>query len=326
MKLFRRFWPYFLLAVLIACNVTVWMQRERIADWWRLRNYQAPTEIAALVSDTQLTAEGQRLFYINHPSLEGKDAFNKHCSDYGEETAVLGCYHGNRRGIYLYAVTDPRLEGVRQVTAAHEMLHQAYDRLDGEEKKRIGRLLQRFYEAQLSDQTVRAKLENYNESDADLVNEMHSIFGTEVRALSPELEVYYKRYFKDRLKVVGYGEAYQGEFTRRKELVKQYNAQLEELKGQFLTNKAALNGKLDQLKSMEKEIDQALATGDRPLYEAAVDSYNELVDAYNSQLSTTRRIIDTYNRTLEARKEVTLQEHELYQALDSHLGPEQQQQ
>ncbi|HEX9153253.1 MAG TPA: hypothetical protein VF809_00350, partial [Candidatus Saccharimonadales bacterium] len=144
MKWLRRYWPYLLLALLVAGNVGVWIRKDQIADWWRLRNYRASLEVAVLATDTTMTGWGQNLFYINHPTLEGKEAFNKHCSNYGEETAVLGCYLGNRQGIYLYAVTDSRLEGVRQVTAAHEMLHQAYDRLSSKERKRVGKLLWDF--------------------------------------------------------------------------------------------------------------------------------------------------------------------------------------
>ena len=37
------------------------------------------------------------------------------------KTAVLGCYAN--REISIFNVTDQRLDGIREVTAAHEMLH-----------------------------------------------------------------------------------------------------------------------------------------------------------------------------------------------------------
>lgn len=325
MKWFRRSWPYVLLVLLVAANVAVWVQRDRIADWWRLRDYQPSVEIKALVADTTMTDWGTHLFYVNHPSLEARNDFNRHCSDHGEETAVLGCYHGNRRGIYLYAVTDPRLEGVRQVTAAHEMLHQAYDRLASEEKDRIGTLLERFYDKQVTDEALRTKIENYRKDGADLQNELHSILGTEVRTLTPELETYYRQYFDDRSKVVASSEAYQGEFTRRKALSQEYGAQLESLKSRFEANKAGLSTKQAYLNTKKKEIESALNAGDRTLYEAAITDYNAMVKSYNDQLAETRKIVEEYNRVSEAQKEVALQQHELYEALDS-LGPEQQEQ
>src|SRR5688500_2058841 len=155
MRLFRRLWPYLLLVVLIAVNAVVWVQRDALADWWRLRDYAPVQDITALVEDTTMTDYAEHLFFVNHPSLENKQAFNEHCADHGEETAVLGCYHGDRRGIYLYAVDDARLEGVRQVTAAHEMLHQAYDRLSGADRKRISKLLQEYYNTGLIEEDVK---------------------------------------------------------------------------------------------------------------------------------------------------------------------------
>lgn len=320
MKYLRRLWPYALLAVLVAANIAAWSQRQNIADWWRLRDYRPSADIAALVTDTSMTPYGQKLFYINHPSLENKESFNKHCSDKGEETVVLGCYLGDRLGIYLYAVTDERLLGVRQVTAAHEMLHQAYDRLSASERRRIDTLLQQYYDSSLKNDDIRAKVDSYkHHKDADLVNEMHSIFGSEVRDLTPELEAYYRQYFSDRQKVVRLSEAYRGEFTRRQELVKQYDAHLNTLKSQINANKAMLESDLDFLKIKEKEINQDIDNRDQASYEADVRDYNVTVNAYNNLLAATRRLIDEYNKIVGERNDIAVQEQELQQALDSRL-------
>jgi hypothetical protein len=326
MKSFRRLWPYLLLVVLIACNVTVWLQRDRIADWWRLRDYSAPQEIAVLASDTTMTDLGQHLFFVNHPSLEEKSAFNEHCADHDEETAVLGCYHGDRRGIYLYAVTDPRLEGVREVTAAHEMLHQAYDRLGDSERERIEGLLQTLYDSGTMSADIHKKIDSYRKHGADLANEMHSIFGTEARTLTPDLEEYYSRYFRDRQAVVGLYETYRGEFTRRQDLAKQYEQQMKEVKGQFDANKSQLNQKSAFLDNKEKEINNALASNDRAAYESAIAEYNDMVRVYNAQLAVMRRLADDYKRVSAERNAILVQEHELEAALDSRLESDLQEQ
>jgi len=307
---------------LLLVNSLVWIQREALADWWRLRDYEPSQDIAALVDDTTMTGRAEHLFYVNHPQLENKEDFNMHCADHGEETSVLGCYHGNRRGIYLYAVNDDRLHGVEQVTAAHEMLHQAYDRLNGSERKRIDKLLQDLYDSGQLPSDVTAKIDSYKEqADVNLVNEMHSIFGSEVRGLPAELDEYYKQYFNDRLKVVNFSEAYRGEFTRRKELVAQYDAQLAGLKTQIETNKIGLDNKSDYLKAKEKEISQDVASRDQVAYDADVTAYNAMVDAYNAQLAATRRLIEEHNRIVVERNAIAVQEQELQEALDSRLEP-----
>lgn len=273
-----------------------------------------------LVTDSAMTDRARHLFYVNHPSLENKEDFNMHCSDKSEETAVLGCYHGDRQGIYLYAVTDSRLEGVRQVTAAHEMLHQAYDRLSGSERASVDSMLENFYSSGAISEDIKTKIDTYKkQSDVVLANEMHSIFGSEVRDLPQELETYYSRYFTDRTKVVGFSESYRAEFTRRQQLVKQYDSQLATIKRQIDDNKASLETKLATLKTKEIEIDQDVSGSNQPEYVADVQAYNATVQAYNAQLAATRKLIDQHNQIVGQRNDIAVQEQELQQALDSRL-------
>lgn len=318
----RKIWPYIILVILLVINVTFWTRREQIIDWWQLKGYTPAADVASLAADSTMTPHAIRLFYINHPSLETKEAFNKHCAETAEETAVLGCYHGNRQGIYIYAVQDQRLEGVRQVTAAHEMLHQAYDRLGNSEREHINALLLNFYTKSLADEAIKGKIENYKKHEgAVLVNEMHSIFGSEVRNLPTELEEYYKKYFSDRSRLVAFSEQYQGEFTRRKELVKQYDAQLTALKNQITANKAALEVKMNFLKAKEAEIEQDIAARNQSEYAADVQQYNATVGTYNEQLAKTRTLIDNHNTIVNLRNDIAVQERELQHALDSRLDP-----
>lgn len=309
-----------LLILLVAANIFAWSQRQNIADWWRLRDYSPSSDISILATDDDMTPYAQKLFYINHPSLEDKESFNKHCSEEGEETAVLGCYRGDRQGIYIYAVTDERLKGVRQVTAAHEMLHQAYDRLSDGERRRIDGLLQDFYDNHLKNDEIRQKVDSYRtRQDAVLTNEMHSIFGSEVRELTVELETYYRQYFSDRQKVVSFSEAYRSEFTRRQELVRSYDIQLSGLKSKINANKSSLESSLAFLKTKEKEINQDIAARDQDAYEADVREYNATVSSYNALLTKTRSLIDQHNDIVGKRNDIAVQERELQQALDSRL-------
>jgi hypothetical protein len=321
MKFLRRAWPYLLLGVLIVVNTVALTKRQALADWWRLRGYTPAANIKALADQDAMTPYARKLLYVNHPSLESKESFNAHCADKAQDTAVLGCYYGDRRGIYIYAVTDPRLEGVRQVTAAHEMLHQAYDRLTAEQQKHINSLLEQYNASGQLPPDIKAKLDSYQKQPStDMLNEMHSIFGTEVRNLPPELEAYYKRYFSDRLKVVSLSEAYRGEFTRRQELVNQYDAQLAVLKQQISTNRATLEEKINYLKSKEKEIGQDAAEHNQAAYEADIHDYNNTVTQYNALLGVTRGLIDQHNQIVSSRNELAVQEQQLQQALDSRLN------
>ncbi len=68
---------------------------------------------------------------------------------------------------------------------------------------------------------------------------MHSIFGTEVQTLPPDLETYYSQYFKNRSSVVGLSARYQAEFTSRKDQVAADDARLKSLKTKLICLKLA---------------------------------------------------------------------------------------
>lgn len=317
----RRIWPYILLVCLLAAGGGLWAKHNEVFDWVAARGYQPSSTVEKLVNDTTMTPYATRLFYANRPEVEGKDAFNKHCTDPSEQVAVLGCYTGDRRGIYLFDVTDARLDGIEQVTAAHEMLHQAYDRLSGKERDRINALLQEYHDTKAS-QALKDKIGSYKDSEPDaLQNEMHSIFGTEAQDLPSELEVYYQQYFTDRQKVLAFHVQYQSEFDKRHAQIEAYDKQLATMKAEIETHKGNLKSKESQLKQRREQLDAYLASNQIETYNAAVPGFNSLVVAYRSELQKTNNLVDEFNRILGERNALAVQERQLEQAIDSHVTP-----
>ena len=149
------------------------LNRQNIIDWWRLRQYQAPAAIASLADQATLTDYSRKVFYVNWPQQKDKTGFGSACpNNGGEQTIVLGCYHGNQAGIYLLKVTDARLNGVEQVTAAHEMLHAAYDRLGQDERDKVDAMLTNYYKNELKDERILKTIEAYKKSEP---NELVSV-------------------------------------------------------------------------------------------------------------------------------------------------------
>lgn len=322
MKSFRKIVSYGLLAGVVVAGAVIWLRHEAIADWVVLRNYHAPAAISQLASDDTMTNTGQHLFYINHPLLEGRTEFNQHCRNETEQTVVLGCYHGNRQGIYLYAVTDSRLHGVEQTTAAHEMLHQAYDRLTPKDRAYINGLLEDYYKYHLTDDTVKSQIDAYKQSEPDaLDNEMHSLFGTEIANLPAPLENYYKRYFTDRSKVVQFNTNYQAEFAKRRAQVAQYDQQLTNLKSQITAKEKELDARQTAIRAKKAQLDREAAANQIDLYNTDVNAYNAMAQEYNQELTDTRALIDRYNSIVGQRNAIAVQEQQLQQALDSRLTP-----
>lgn len=300
-----------LLGILVLAYGGVLFKHQALLDWWHLHGYTAPTAVAQLAADDTLTPKAKRLLYVNHPVISGGSAFTGHCPAGSEKTVVLGCYIGNDAGIYVYAVTDPRLEGVEQVTAAHEMLHAAYRRLSSAERRKVDALLMDYYNHGLTDQRIKDTLNAYKISEPkDIVNEMHSIFGTEVAQLPNALEQYYQQYFTSRQKVAAYTAAYQGEFTSRQSQVAADDAQLKLLKTQIDANEATL---MSQKTELEAEREAVQNSGNA----ATVADYNRKVDAYTNLQAKTRELIAQHNALVVRRNALAIEENELQQELSA---------
>lgn len=230
---------------------------------------------------------------------------------------MLGCYRPGV-GIYILRVEDARLAGVQQVTAAHEMLHAAYDRLSGSERSKVNSLIKNAYAA-LKNDRITSTINQYQQAGADTTDELHSILGTEVRQLPPELESYYQRYFSDRGQVVSYSERYEKAFTDRKNKVEAYDAQLAALKTKIDKAESDLTARGAQLEADRARLDALLTSRNTSAYNAAVPTYNAQVQAYNALIATTKADITTYNQVVIERNAIALEEQELVKAIDSRL-------
>lgn len=319
MSFTRRALSYVLLVVVLAFGSVFAFKHNEILDWAAAYGYEPAPIIEQSVADTTMTPYAKRLFYANRPAVEDKQSFNQHCTDPSEQVAVLGCFTGNRMGIYLYDVTDERLAGIEQVTAAHEMLHQAYQRLGKSEKTRINGLLQEYHDLKASEK-LKKKIASYKSSEPDqLQNEMHSIFATEAPDLPAELEEYYKQYFTDRSKVIALHQKYQAEFDQRIAQIEAYDAQLTALKEQIEANKKELETREKELKQLRAQLDAYLAANRVEEYNAAVPGFNAKVVAYRNLVNRTNGMVDEFNGILAARNALAVQERQLEAAIDSSI-------
>ncbi len=301
---------FFLLGVVGA----LW-QRQAIYDWWRLKDYQPSAAIQSLATATTMNDHGRHMFYVYHPALEDKAAFNLHCSG-NEKTVVLGCYITNQ-GIYIFDVTDPRLSGIEEVTAAHEMLHAAYDRLARDERTRVDNLTAQAFSG-LTDERVRDTVERYRTRDPSVVpNELHSILATEVKDLPSELEQYYKRYFTNRQAIVAFSAQYQQAFTERQNKIEQLDKQINDLRAQIDRLQSQLNSSSRELEQQRNQLDALRASKRFEEYNTRVPGFNEEVRAYNADVNKVRTLIDQYNQLVKDRNALAVEENELIKAIDS---------
>ncbi len=300
---------------ILAIPAVAFVERQAIFDWWRLRNYTPSQEIVQIADRTTLTDEGKHLLYVYHAALQDREAFNQSC-EFSEQSIVLGCYVSNR-GIYIFNVTDERLKGIHEVTAAHEVLHAAYDRLSSKEQAKIDQLVSQTFSS-LENQRIKDTVEAYRKRDPSIVqNEQHSILATEVRELPAELEAYYSRYFKDRTAVVAFSEQYEQTFSERKTKAEQLQNQIETVKQQIQILDQSLANTRAELESEYAALEAQRSGADPDSFNARVRAYNAKVQRYNAQVQQSYALIDRHNALVIEYNQVVVEEKELIKAIDS---------
>jgi hypothetical protein len=182
--------------------------KDQITVW----SYKPTPQVQNLESTIDFTAQGKFYFYAEQPEIDGSDDFNKNCQRQEVGNPILGCYLTSR--IYVFDVTNQQLNGIEEVTAAHETLHAVWARMSDSDKSKISVLLEAEYATLGSNTDLTQRMEYYKRTEpGQFDNELHSILGTEIPNLSPELEAHYKQYFNDRQKIVDYHAKYAAVFT-----------------------------------------------------------------------------------------------------------------
>ena len=311
----KTFFKLSLLTAIIALSLFVAYRHEDVIDWWLLRGYTPAPAVEALAEDTTMTDRARRYFYVYDPQLLDRDNFWQQCT-VAEASIVLGCYV-SRQGMYIYNVTDEQLSGIRQVTAAHEMLHVAYERLSKSERERIDELTGEVFES-LANERVQKTVETYARRDPSVVpNELHSILPTEIRDLPEELEQYYAQYFTDRLQVVEHSERYASVFEAARERVEELDQHLRNRREEISGLQDNLQSQARSLESQRAELSRLLANNDTNAYNVLVPEFNTAVRNYNDEVTRLGQLIDSYNRLVSQRNNAALAQEQLVESIDS---------
>jgi hypothetical protein len=236
--------------VLGAGTLGGWMllNPQRVTDQVTVWQFEPDATITGYADRAGLTDEGRFLFYASRPTVYSGDAFDEQCSTESEGVGILGCYQHDDRRIYLFDVTDDRLDGIEEVVAAHEMLHAAWDRMSTAERDALAPLLETEATARAGDPEFAERLAFYAAAEpGQRVNELHSIIGTEFAGIGPELEQHYERYFTSRAELVALHEKSNAVFQQQQEAIDAIVVQLGEIEAGVDADYASYNAGYDEL-------------------------------------------------------------------------------
>jgi hypothetical protein len=308
-------------AVLIIASLWLWTQRQNVVDAIQFHQYTPSPAVKAVATEAGLTDDAIFTFYATRPAVEASAAFNQHCERREADSPILGCYASNR--IFIYDISDERLNGIEVVTAAHELLHAEYDRLPEAERKRLQPLLEAAY-VPGENAKLDARMKYYEKTEpGQSINELHSIVGTEFESISPELEKYYARFFSDRASLVSLHKQVESTFDALSAEADQLVAEIESLADQvnsdserYNEDAAALNGAVDAFN------DRASRTGGFTTQAEFQSARQVLVNQSNALANLRQGIqanITKYKMLLAKLDSINSEAAELNQSLDSTL-------
>lgn len=181
------------------------------------------TEIAALADEAFLTAEGREIFFDARPRVGDEDELSRACDQRSVETddsgagTTVGCYTGYDV-ISILKPDDERLRPMMVTTAAHELLHAAYARLEPAERDEVDALVEAEILRVPIDDVVHGQIAaSVGDRSENRANELFAYLGSQVvldGGFAAELETYYARYFTDRNALVDVFLAFEATLER----------------------------------------------------------------------------------------------------------------
>ncbi len=188
-------------AAIILASLLLVFASQWIGDAWRAWTARPSAEVSALMAEATMTDHARFVFLADSPVVQSEAAVARACPSGDVRVTVLGCYLAGDPSIHIARSDTP---GVEAITAAHEMLHAAWDRTGSSDRAALQRELEAEYArlapahpGLVATMAIYAKTEPNARDD-----ELHSILGTEIPDLSPALERHYAEYFSDRAALV----------------------------------------------------------------------------------------------------------------------------
>lgn len=295
--------------------------RQYVADQVTVWSYSPPAEIRAIESKLSFTDKGEFYFRVTQPDLQTAEEFNQDCPRQEPGSPILGCYAAGR--MYIYDIQNERLNGIEEVTAAHEMLHAVWERMSPAEKDRIGTILKTEFE-QKADEALVERMAYYERNEpTEIINELHSIIPTEVAEISQELETYYQQYFDDRRAVVALHDQYSSVFDGLVERADGLYTELAALGLSIQEDRNSYNRSVEDLSRDIASFNFRANNGDF----ASISAFNaertnlvarsNALDALRNEISAD---IDRYNAAYEEYLRIAGELEALNESIDSIVG------
>mgnify|MGYP000868664984 CR=1 FL=1 len=309
---------------LLVASTWIWFERQWVIDTLQYFQYTPSSQVEKITSELGLTESSKFMFYASNPSVETSKTFNIYCKRQEANSPILGCYANMR--IHIYGITDERLNGIQEVTAAHELLHAQYDRLSSAKKQQLEPLLEKAYQ-RLADDELKKRMEYYDRTQpGEKYNELHSILPTEFADIGQDLEDYYRQYFSNRQKIVRLHTHVASQFAQLSEEANQLVEKINTLTVTINSNTERYNAGVAQL---NQKVTVFNARADQPggfssqaefnAERAALEAERAQLDALRAQVSADTA---THKQLVAQLDAINAKAESLNKSIDSVLTAE----
>jgi len=310
---------FVLSGIFIFAALWLFMNRQQVLDQISVWGYEPTTQVQDISKRVAFTDEGRFVFYATKPEVENQEQFNKECPRQEAGSPILGCYTTDDR-IYIYDLTNEQLDGMEEVTAAHEMLHAAWYRLSDEEREELTVKLRSAYD-KLDNSDLTTRMDYYERTEpGEFANELHSILGTEVPSLGEELEAYYSKFF-DRATVLALHKQYSGVYLTLHSRADELYASMQALSTTIQAQSASYDTAVTQLSADINAFNARAQRNDfttQAQFNAERAALVRRSNALNEEREKINTNIDTYNVYYEEYQELAKQIEVLNDSLDSY--------
>ncbi len=273
--------------------------------------------MAELGEALRLTPNGEKTFFSTNPQyITNKNEMAQICTVGHSLGSVLGCYFKNQHQILILKINEPSLKSGVLSTAAHETLHAIYDKLPAHEKAELNAHL-RIAMAQ-NEPYLKERMKSYQISHQDvMLDEVHSILGTEVTKLSNYLENHYQKYFKDRAYLIKQANIFKAQFDKRINRIHEYDGLIQANKEQIDEQKKILDNLQRQYTSRLEEADIAKNNSDYETYNSLVPEVNKFSNLLWENQKKANELIASYNDLIRLRNNYVRDSNEFAATIDT---------
>ena len=316
-----------LLTAFLLFGASLWtvFNWQLVVDYASVYDFSPDPDIKALVTDSGMSEKGEFPFYSSYPRITDAEEFNSACQRQERSSPILGCYVPKTNRIFIYNVDNQDLKGIKEVTAAHEMLHVAYSRLSQRERDWLEPRLEAAY-SRLANDKLRTRMDYYAKAEpGEKLNELHSILPTEYADLGQELNDYYAKYFDNRQAAIKLYSDYSQVFYELEDEARGLESKLESDVKQINADTSQYQADIQMFNQEVATFNQRASSGYFKSQTEFNSARSELVArtyAFEARKTALDQKIDEYNVNVDRLNQLGLKIDKLNKSIDSHKGVE----